>query len=143
MLLRNMDSPSGLCNGTRLIIRQLHDNCIAGEIIGSTYAGSVHLIPRVTLSPSDTSSMVKMSRLQFPVRLGYAMTVNKAQGQTLDKVGLFLRDPCFSHGQLYVAMSRVRSPANIRVSIARSSEGQDVLQDGTAFTRNVVYHEVL
>ena len=41
------------------------------------------------------------------------MTCNKAQGQTLGKVGIVLRTPAFSHGQLYVAMSRVRKSENI------------------------------
>jgi ATP-dependent exoDNAse (exonuclease V) alpha subunit len=45
------------------------------------------------------------------------MTVNKAQGQTLDRVGIYLPDHVFSHGQLYVALSRARQAASIKVSI--------------------------
>ena len=48
----------------------------------------------------------KLKRRQFPVRLAVAMTINKAQGQTLGRMGLFLPTPVFSHGQLYVALSR-------------------------------------
>lgn len=54
-------------------------------------------------------------RLQFPIKLAYAMTINKSQGQSMSCVGLNLEDPCFSHGQLYVACSRVGNPNNLYV----------------------------
>ncbi|KAF9009739.1 hypothetical protein BDZ89DRAFT_964727 [Hymenopellis radicata] len=46
------------------------------------------------------------------------MTINKSQGQSLNVVGLDLRTPVFSHGQLYVALSRCTSRRNIRVLFA-------------------------
>ena len=46
------------------------------------------------------------------------MTINKAQGQTLQRVGVYLPDPCFTHGQLYVAASRVGLPSRIRFAVA-------------------------
>lgn len=58
------------------------------------------------------------------------MTVNKAQGQTLDVAGVDLRNDCFSHGQLYVACSRVSS-----------SDSLDILQP-EGKTKNVVYKEI-
>ena len=65
------------------------------------------------------------------------MTINKSQGQTLSKVGLFLKRPVFSHGQLYVAVSRVKSKEGLRV-LCCDREGKY-----TNKTNNVVFKEVL
>lgn len=51
--------------------------------------------------------------VQFPVRLGWAITVHKSQGMTLDHVALDIGRGCFGHGQLYVALSRVRDLRNM------------------------------
>ncbi|KAG6706177.1 hypothetical protein I3842_07G211900 [Carya illinoinensis] len=66
-------------------------------------------------------------RTQFPIRLSFAMTINKSQGQTLDFVGIYLPQPVFSHGQLYVALSRAKTASTLRillrpVSIERSEK---------------------
>ena len=71
------------------------------------------------------------------MRISFAMTINKSQGQTLQNVGVWLHDPCFAHGQLYVAMSRVGSPEHIKFSLPKVNS-----QDGY-HTSNVVYKEVL
>ena len=52
---------------------------------------------------------VYVRRRQFPLRLAYSMNINKAQGQTFEKVALYLQRQCFSRGQLYVAFSRARA----------------------------------
>ena len=67
------------------------------------------------------------------------MTINKAQGQTIQQVGLYLVQEVFSHGQLYVALSRVGSPDNIRVMVKGGRyEGHEGV-----YTKNVVYKEPL
>jgi ATP-dependent DNA helicase PIF1 len=63
--------------------------------------------------PTDVPFEFK--RLQFPVRLAFAMAFNKAQGQSLQVCGLKLENPCFSHGQLYVACSHVGKPSDLFV----------------------------
>jgi ATP-dependent exoDNAse (exonuclease V) alpha subunit len=61
--------------------------------------------------------LLLFSRKQFPVRLAFAMTVNKSQGQTMERIDLYLPQNVFSHGQLYVALSRVKSPTSIKIMI--------------------------
>lgn len=67
------------------------------------------------------------------------MTTHKTQGQTLEKVGIYLPTPMFSHGQFYVANSRFGSGNNVSV-LALDSKYKDM--EGT-YTDNVVYEEVL
>ncbi|XP_065680665.1 uncharacterized protein LOC101240834 [Hydra vulgaris] len=85
MLLRNLDLKGGLCNGTRLIVRALHNNYIDGEVLTGVSAGNTVFVPRVQLAPSDSNLPFTLKRRQFPVRLAYSMTINKSQGQTFDK----------------------------------------------------------
>jgi hypothetical protein len=133
ILLRNLNVGGGLCNGTRLIIRRMHDHLLECELMSGPSSGNTVFIPRVDLVPSDAFLPFSFSRRQFPVRLAFAMTINKAQGQTFAKVGLYLLHPVFSHGQLYVGFSRVRNLASIRVQ----------LPPGTTKTKNVVFREIL
>ncbi|KAL4565261.1 hypothetical protein LXL04_029348 [Taraxacum kok-saghyz] len=95
---------------------------------------------RIPLSPSDDDMFpFKLRRKQFPVRLCFAMTINKAQGQTIPNVGVYLPEPVFSHGQLYVALSRGISRGNTKV-LVKSVEKSNVDE---VYTSNVVYKEVL
>lgn len=101
------------------------DNLIEATIINEKQKGEKVLIPRIPMINNDMTFEFK--RLQFPVRLAFAMTINKAQGQTLKVAGLDLEKPCFSHGQLYVACSRVGSPKNLYIYTPEDT------------TKNIVY----
>ncbi|XP_025631658.1 uncharacterized protein [Arachis hypogaea] len=105
ILLRNIDPAGGLCNGTRLVMRDLGRNVIGADIVSGSNVGDKVFITRMNMIPSDTVIPFKFQHRQFPVSLSFAMTINKSQGQTLSTVGLFLRHPVFCHGQLYVALS--------------------------------------
>ena len=67
------------------------------------------------------------------------MTINKSQGQTLDYVEIYLSEPVFSHGQLYVALSRVRNSSAVKALIAPGTS-DDIKVD--CKTRNVVFHDI-
>ena len=138
MLMRNLNPKMGLCNGTRLLFQRIHKNhLLECKIVGGEFKNRTVLIPRVTLRPKDKDYPFEWSRRQFPVRVAFAMTINKSQGQTLQNVGVWLNDTCFAHGQLYVAMSRVGSPRDIKFAI------RQIDNFCGHFTSNVVYKEVL
>ena len=64
---------------------------------------------------------------QFPLNLGYAMTIHKAQGKTLDAVIVDISRGAFAHGQTYVALSRTRSASDMH--IATPLRARDVIFD--------------
>jgi ATP-dependent DNA helicase PIF1 len=86
MLLRNLDVHQGLCNGIRLIVRRLLNHTIDCEVAIGSNKESRFLIPRITLTPSDPFLPFKLRRHQFPIRLSFAMAINKSQGQTFDRL---------------------------------------------------------
>jgi ATP-dependent exoDNAse (exonuclease V) alpha subunit len=140
MLLRNLDISKGLCNGTRLSIGRLHEHILDAEVIAGTAKGQRVLIPRIKLAPSDHNLPFTLQRVQFPVRLAYSMIINKAQGQTFNKLGIFLPTPVFSHGQLFVAFSRAKSFKNIFVQVMNNTTQGKVRH--TTITQNIVYREI-
>lgn len=128
ILLRNIDAPK-LCNGTRLVVKKMMPNLIEATILTGCAKGEVVFIPRIPLIPSDLPFTFK--RTQFPVRLAFAMSINKSQGQSLKVVGIDLRDDCFSHGQLYAALSRVGSVKNLHILCNEHK------------TKNIVYQSII
>ena len=132
MLLRNLNPRQGLCNGTRLI----YDTCIDKKLLQCRIVGSdrVVLIPRITFIPKVNEYPFEWQRRQFPVRPAFAITINKSQGQTLKFAGIWLRGQVFTHGQLYVACSRVGAPNNLKFAL---------MQDQNSKADNIVFKEVL
>lgn len=81
-------------------------------------------------------------RRQFPIRPAFAMSINKSQGQTFKRVGIFLPNPCFTHGQLYVALSRVGDPTCIRVLNTHPAPHVRAPAPTGMYTSNFVFQEV-
>ncbi|XP_063944772.1 uncharacterized protein LOC135146765 [Daucus carota subsp. sativus] len=136
MLMRNLNQTLGLCNGTRMMITMVLKHCVQCVVISGAFKETRHFIPRMELSPTETKLPFKMCRKQMPLQICYAMTINKSQGQSLERVGLYLPKGAFTHGQFYVAVSRVTSPQGLRIFC------NDELGNSTNITQNVVYKEV-
>ncbi|XP_053164971.1 LOW QUALITY PROTEIN: uncharacterized protein LOC128350599 [Hemicordylus capensis] len=138
MLLRNLNTKKGLCNGTHLIVNNLEKNIIIAQVITGSAKGDMVFIPRIDSAPSCTDLPFTLRRRQYPVKLAFAMTINKSQGQTLEKVGIYLPEPVFSHSQLYVALSRVRSFTDVVVRVLEGPEqGRLIAGSEQIFTKNV------
>ncbi|OAD71567.1 hypothetical protein PHYBLDRAFT_147308 [Phycomyces blakesleeanus NRRL 1555(-)] len=117
---RNRNFVPGQLTTTHNMARRTTASAMATIVTGSS-AGKVVLIPRIKLNPTGSTMSIEFKRCQFPVRLAFAMTINKFQGQILDKVGLYLPDHVFGHGQLYVALSRVRTPNSVKIMVDMDS----------------------
>ncbi|CAG8842443.1 10197_t:CDS:2, partial [Gigaspora margarita] len=113
MCLCNLDSTNGLCNGTRLICKSFQPN-----VIGATIT---------------TVSYKENEMRQFPIKLAFVLTIKKSQGQTIPRIGLYIPEHVFAHGQLYVAFSRARTQHDIKVLVKNGSISE---MQGT-FTHNI------
>ena len=134
ILLRNLNPTEGHVNGTRYVVQNLLPHVIDAVAISSSHIGNKIFIPRIWLHSQDAILPFEMKRKQFPVRLAYSMTANKAQGQTLDFVGIYLGKEFFSHGQFYVAISRVGDPSCVKILYKK---------ENNCHVRNIVYREIL
>ncbi|POM72471.1 Helitron helicase-like protein, partial [Phytophthora palmivora] len=129
IMIRNLNSDAGLCNGTRLRVVSLRERSIEATIMSGPVKGKRVFIPRIPF---------KLRRKQFPVVPAFAMTINKAKGQSIHHVGIYLESPVFAHGQLYVALSRVTSRKAIKIAV----DPEAIDEDGNIHTKNIVYREI-
>ena len=111
----------------------MRNKVIEANILTGPAAGEIALIPRIPMIPTDLHFQFK--RLKFPIKVSFAITINKAQGQyvgTFQYVGIDLRVDCFSHGHLYVGLSRTGN-----------SDNKFILLPHGLQTKNVVYSDIL
>ena len=143
ILMRNLNPAAGLANGTRLIITGVGHRLLQARIItAGAHENDDVLLPRIDMSSQETDFPFVLHRRQYAIRPAFAMTINKAQGQTLDRVGVYLPRPVFAHGQLDVAMTRVGQPDALTIMVSHDPlEGAP--QDGHVYTSNIVYQEAL
>ncbi|KAG3201682.1 hypothetical protein PC128_g3753 [Phytophthora cactorum] len=113
----------------------IHATIMTGERQGQHV-----IIPRIVfISYGEAREFpFRLRRKQFPVQPAFAMTINKAQGQTVQSLGLYLSTPCFSHGQLYVALSRETSRSKFKELI----EYPQLEEDDGVYTDNIVYRQI-
>ena len=112
VLCKNIDVEHGWLNGTLAVITAIHANYITIE---STKTGRRTVVTRMKQNVSFPGSAVQYIRTQFPLILGWALTVHKVQGMTLETVYVLLNKIFFASGQAYVALSRVKSLDNLHL----------------------------
>lgn len=104
MLLKNINVDEGLVNGSRGVVEAYDEE--AKTITVVFHEGSV-----ITLTPEEfeiNGGDVLYKRLQFPIKLAWAITIHKSQGMTIPNVYTDLTQ-AFDPAQIYVTLSRVRS----------------------------------
>ena len=130
ILLRNLDVSAGLCNGSRFIVETLASHSLGCRFATGERKGHFTIIPRIDCY-DDKNISFQLRRTQFPVRLSFALSINKAQGQSFSKIGLWIPTDVFTHGQLYVALSRVRTKEGL------------IVKSSSNIVTNIVFNEVL
>ena len=115
ILLRNIDYEAGLCNGTRCLVVTASPRTLDVIVLTGSSIGRRVFLPRIPMSPAELTLPVKIVRRQFPVRLAWAVTINKSQGQSLQRPEL--RPSCFSaHSCFRLPLPRLRTlPAAARL----------------------------
>jgi ATP-dependent DNA helicase PIF1 len=143
VLLRNLNPPE-LCNGTSLCVKNLYSHLIEATILTGYAKGKDVFTPQIPLIPADL--LFDFKRIQFPICLAFAKSINKAQEQYLKIVGIHLQNQCFSHGQLYVACSRVGHPSNLHI-LAPGGKTQNIvypaaLQEHFSQNTTIQFHSI-
>jgi hypothetical protein len=122
----------------KLIVLEIGTYILKIKVVST---GLVAYLPRMKLS-GKASNGIEFERLQFPVKLAYAITSNRSQGQTFtEKVIIDCRSPSFAHGQLYVACTRATNPSNIIIIGAPSYQAIAVTYQDLMIRSHDISHE--
>ncbi|GJW59517.1 DNA helicase [Tanacetum coccineum] len=113
----NMLYPTEYLNALRMILMQLLTKVIEAQIITCTRVKQKVFIPTTPLINKDSKMSFVFKMKQFPVKVFYAMTISKSQGQSLNNTEVYEPEPIFDHGQLYVAFSRATSAKGLKILI--------------------------
>ena len=137
MCMQNLDVANGICNGTTMIVERLGENVVWCRV--NTRFGQ-RLQPFAPTRFAYDSNGFKFTRIQLPLRVAFAVTVNRAQGGTYDYVAYHSLHQIWAHGTLFVAVTRVTSPDGLTILCDPKLTVPAGLEDyvyGT--TRNVVH----
>ncbi|CCH41040.1 ATP-dependent DNA helicase [Wickerhamomyces ciferrii] len=115
--IRNIDVNNGVCDGKiRALLLKRHNNVLECQIInpGAHFLKKVFIHRVLFVHEVSDDFSVSFNRLQLPIKQCFAITINKAQGQTLSRADLDVsKYHPFSHGQFYVALTRVTISNNL------------------------------
>jgi hypothetical protein len=151
MLLCNLNKRLGLCNGTRFIVTGMFKESIRVKRI-TPFRGRRDeiFLSKLFMRSEDVAVAGSVERFQIPVTPAFVITINKSQGQSVQRVGLFLRRPVFSGGQFYVAVSRGMNGRNVFIAVVKGPEQGPIvgLRGGRGAannvkTKNIVYRSLL
>jgi hypothetical protein len=138
MCLRNL-TVGNICNGTKMKVLNARQHVLECAVLTGRAKGTTVVLPRITLQDNTRVDTVCFQRKQFPVRLAYACSIDKSQGQSLSRAGLMCRTDCFAHGQCYTAYSRPKGPEWVSVF----QPDPHSLERGETRMTNVVWPEVI
>ena len=126
IMIRNLDVKKGHFNGARYIILELGKHLIKAQRLAGG-SNDIILIPRIPMISKDSSFPVPFKKVHCPVLGAYYLTINRPQGQTLGRAGLYLPRSVFCHGHLYVGFGRCGDPDKFFV-YADQSEFDNIRQ---------------
>ena len=108
ILLRNMDIEAGHCNGTRYLVKEIGRYRLLLEKLNHKEGdkNTTLLLPRIPMRYGGKQFPFELKRLQFPIKIAFALTINRSQGQSVSKCGILLPKNVWTHGQIYVAFFR-------------------------------------
>lgn len=120
MILGNMHMKKWLCNRTRLIVEDCHQNFVVTKILRENSPSEVATIPRIDFQPSDTNLPLILKHRQFPVLPEFAIDIKNSQVQTFvhvwiysskpHEVGIYLNKPVFFSTVNYMWRHREQKP---------------------------------
>ena len=145
ILLRNMDINAGHCNGTRYLVKCIGKYRLVLHKLDAKEddKNKVLILPRIPLRYGGQSFPFELTRLQFPIKIAFALTINRAQGQSVTTCGILLPKNVWTHGQIYVAFSRCGNPNNVHVWAEQSQFKDYKLDPSKIYVKNIVYREVI
>lgn len=130
MLIKN-DANKRWVNGTIGLIEHLLDDAVTVSVDGRTHDVPRAIWKKIRYVYNEDADRIESKEIgsfeQYPIKLAWAITIHKSQGQTFDRVLIELGDGAFAHGQVYVALSRCTSFSGLRLK--RPVAASDVIFD--------------
>ena len=129
MLICTMSVERGLCNGTRFVIHSCDNKflLVCKQIAGAR-KGELFCLPRFLLTPTEKGCAFNFSRGQFPIIPAFAMTINKAQGSTVEELGVDLTSDVFSLNQSWSGVCGIFTGQGVAVSACAFARGEVLSQ---------------